>query len=219
MSYRTQFATEGTYVPDLLVAGNAHLLVARTITLLAGQNQPRGAVLGKIALAAAATTAFVGTGNGVITMDGATPILGGAKLGAYTATCITAAANGGIFRVEDPDGNVLGDVAVGATFTDDIKFVIADGATDFIVSDKFTVTVAAGSGKYKLSAAASVDGSQVPDLVLAETCDATDGDKTALAYARGDFVTNALTLGAGHTVASITEGLRAKGITLMSAVA
>lgn len=219
MDYRAKVATEGTYSPDKLLAGNAHLLVARPVTLLAGTSYVRGHVLGKISLAVVATTVFAGTGNGAITMDGTTPVLAGAKQGAYTATCIAAASNSGTFRVEDPDGNVLGDVAVGATFSDDIKFVIADGSTDFIVGDKFTITIAAGSGKYVVSTAAAVNGSAVPDCVLAETIDATAADKTALAYFRGDFSTGGLTLGSGHTVASITEGLRLKGITLLPSMA
>lgn len=74
------------------------------------------------------------------------------------------------------------------------------------------------SGKYALSASAATDGSEVPDLILAENADATSADVSALAYARGDFITQALTLGAGHTVASITEGLRIKGITLLTAI-
>ena len=74
------------------------------------------------------------------------------------------------------------------------------------------------SSKYVLSLAASSDGSQAPDLVLAEDCDATLGDRPAMAYARGDFNAAALTLGTGHTVASITEGLRAKGITLVASM-
>ena len=48
---------------------------------------------------------------------------------------------------------------------------------------------------------------------------AMGGDTTAMAYARGDFNASALTLGASHTIASIQEGLRAKGITLLTAVA
>jgi hypothetical protein len=75
------------------------------------------------------------------------------------------------------------------------------------------------SSKYNLSASAASDGSQVPDLVLAEDCDASAGDKSAMAYSRGDFNTVGLTLGAGHTVASITDGLRAKGIVLTAGVA
>jgi hypothetical protein len=74
------------------------------------------------------------------------------------------------------------------------------------------------SGKYTLSASAAVDGSQVPDLVLAEDCDATSGDKTGIAYSRGDFNESALVLGAGHTADSTREGLRAKGITLLKPI-
>jgi hypothetical protein len=74
------------------------------------------------------------------------------------------------------------------------------------------------SGKYNLSLSAAADGSQTPDLILAEDCDATAADKPAMAYARGDFNAAAVTLGASHTVASITEGLRAKGITLIASM-
>jgi hypothetical protein len=72
------------------------------------------------------------------------------------------------------------------------------------------------SGKYILSLSAAVDGSQTPDAILAEDCDATGGDKVTVAYFAGGFNTNALVLGAGHTVASITEGLRAKDVHLIT---
>ena len=74
------------------------------------------------------------------------------------------------------------------------------------------------SSKYNKSLSTANDGSEVPDLILAEDCDASGGDKTALAYERGDFIQEALTLGASHTVASIKEGLRVKGIYLLSSV-
>jgi hypothetical protein len=125
MTTLTKFATEGTYTPDALIAGNSALLVPRKVTLISGQNLTRGAVLGKIT----------------------------------------------------------------------------------------------ASGKYTLSASASSDGSQTPDVVLAEDCNASAGDASAIAYHRGDFIAQALTLGAGHTAASITEGLRVKGITLVTAIA
>ena len=124
MDYKAKFATEGTLAHDKLIAGNAHLLVARKITVKSGQNLVRGAVIGKD-----------------------------------------------------------------------------------------------GDSKYLLSLSAANDGSQTPDLILAEDCNATAGDTQALAYARGDFAAQALTLGTAHTVASITEGLRAKGITILNIVA
>jgi len=125
MSHNASFRTEGVFTPDSLIAGNAHLLVGRQVTIASGQTLPRGAVLGKIT----------------------------------------------------------------------------------------------SGGAYTLSASAAEDGSQTPDLILGEAVDASGGAKQALAYARGDFDARAVTLGAGHTVPSITEGLRAKGITLLPTVA
>lgn len=72
------------------------------------------------------------------------------------------------------------------------------------------------SGKYTLSVAAAVDGSQTPDCVLAEATDASLADKATVAYFAGGFDSSKLTLGAGHTAASIKEGLRAKDIHLFS---
>ena len=75
------------------------------------------------------------------------------------------------------------------------------------------------SGKYKLSAAAAGDGSEVPDLILAEPTDATAADKETVAYDRGDFNETAVALGAGHTIASVKEGLRDKNIHLVAVTA
>lgn len=75
------------------------------------------------------------------------------------------------------------------------------------------------SGKYNLSLSAAVDGSQTPDAILAEDCDATAADKLTIAYFTGHFNDSRVTLGAAHTVASIREGLRAKGIHLISVTA
>jgi hypothetical protein len=124
MTTKAKFGS-APYAPDALVAGNAHLLVTRSITLLSGENRSRGAVLGRID----------------------------------------------------------------------------------------------ASGKYALSATGAGDGSETPDLILAEDTDASGGDQVTIAYERGDFNSAALTLGSGHTVASIREGLRDKGITLIDPAA
>lgn len=68
------------------------------------------------------------------------------------------------------------------------------------------------SSKYVLSLSASADGSQTPDMILAHDCDASAGDSEAIAYESATVVGSALTLGTAHTIASIREGLRAKGI-------
>ena len=68
------------------------------------------------------------------------------------------------------------------------------------------------SSKYNLSLSAAVDGSQTPDMILGTDCDASAGDKEAIVYETATVVGSALTLGAAHTIASIREGLRAKGL-------
>ena len=83
-----------------------------------------------------------------------------------------------------------------------------------MVGDTFTLPVAAGSGKYKLSLAAAVDGSQTPVAVLGEDCDASAADKKAIAYFSGQYNDNKITLGTGHSVASVKDDLDARSIYL-----
>ena len=70
------------------------------------------------------------------------------------------------------------------------------------------------NGKFKLSASASLDGSQTPDAVLAEKANAADNDVQAVVYFSGEFNENALVLGAGHTLDSVRIALRAKNVYL-----
>ena len=70
------------------------------------------------------------------------------------------------------------------------------------------------SGKYKMSASAAGDGSQTPVAILAHDSDATAGDIEVIVYEAGTFNENALTLGAGHTIAAIRPGLRALNVHL-----
>ncbi|MBS7669342.1 head decoration protein [Croceicoccus gelatinilyticus] len=69
-------------------------------------------------------------------------------------------------------------------------------------------------GKYKLSASAAGDGSEDVALVLAHDADASGGDIEVLCYetCSGGVVGSALTLGTGHTIASIRDAMRAIGL-------
>lgn len=73
-------------------------------------------------------------------------------------------------------------------------------------------------GKYTLSLSAASDGSQTPDAILAEDCDASGGDKQAIVYISGDFNEDQIHYGASHTAASVRAGLRAKNIYLHPSV-
>lgn len=202
---------QSTFTPDdLLVAGFP--LLSSKLTILTGQNLTRGTLLGRVAGAIAAAVAAAGnTGNGTV---GAVTAGAGLKEGTYRLVCIEPAANAGKFQVEDPDGVIVGVATVAVAFTGPINFTIADGATDFVAGDAFTVAVAAGT-KYVKSLATATDGSQVPTAVLAEDVDATAADKEAMAFTAAGVNENALVYGTGHTAASVREGLRTKGIHLI----
>jgi len=70
------------------------------------------------------------------------------------------------------------------------------------------------SGKFLLSASAAIDGSEVPDAILAEDAAAAGVDVQAVVYFSGDFNETALTIGVGHTADSIKPGLRGRSIFL-----
>jgi len=75
------------------------------------------------------------------------------------------------------------------------------------------------SGKFILSASAAIDGSQTPDVILAEDCDASAGDVTNVAvYVKGEFNENVLSFGTGHSATSVKAPLRDVGIYTKSAL-
>lgn len=133
------------------------------------QSEDEGFVTAGVGVLEAASAAKAGgnTGNGTLTLDAVTPVLAGAKEGVYTVRLTAAAANGGTWTVEDPDGNVIGEVNVGQTFSDDVKFTTADGGVDFIVGDGFDITVSAQEGRGRFV------GWTIRDITL----ESTAGDK------------------------------------------
>lgn len=73
--------------------------------------------------------------------------------------------------------------------------------------------------KFQLSVAAATDGTEVPDAILADDVDATGPDDVeAIAFFECTVNQSALILGGGHTLGSIDDVLRTKGIWLQSVV-
>lgn len=171
-------------------AADFHCRDAATISL--SQTIKPNMVLGAVAVIAGVTSSAAAdggnTGNGTLTLDVTAPVAAKAKNGVYRAVCIEPAADGGTFTVENPDGVEIGRVAVGATFDSDVKFVIADGATDFVAGDAFSITVGveAGDKNFKALDLAAVDGAAVAAgvAVYGVTTDGTTKQKVA-ALVRG----------------------------------
>ncbi len=183
--------TETLHAGAFIVSEAPNFYCREAVTIPQSQTVIPGQVLGKT-YASGATSAVVAdvgnTGNGVFTLDAVAPVGASAHNGVYRIICAAVAANGGEFLVHDPDGIEIGRVAVGATFNNQIKFVVADGATDFAVGDAFSVTVGIEPGDQ-----------QFAPLDLA----ATDGSENAAAIAVYGAVT-----GAGETaqIAAIVRG-------------
>lgn len=224
MYERASRTVEAPFATSTIIRGGA-LLRSRKVVLSAGAAYAAGSLLGVVTLGAVASAAKAGgnTGTGTFVPDAA-PLLARAKVGVYTLRCIAAAANGGTFRLEDPDGIVLGDLALPGvaggtvTTTEHIKGVLSDAATDFVVGDGFDVTVAAaakvnGVDRTRLAAAAAVDGSQLPSVVLPYAVDAIGGDVEAIVHESGDFIREKLVLGTGLTLDGVREHLRRLNIT------
>ena len=120
----------------------------------------------------------------------------------------------------DPKGVAIGRVAVGATFNNQIKFSIADGATDFVVGDAFTVLVGRESGtdeQVKAWDPANTDGSQnVAGIIVYPTTTGSGETKLAAVITRHAEVRLAdLTFGGSPTTAqkaAAIEQLRSIGI-------
>lgn len=124
------------------------------------------------------------TGNGTATPDATAPVAVGARPGTYIATLTTAAANGGTFTVVDPMGDTVGTVAVGATFNNQIKFVIADGSTDFVLGDAFNFTVERQDGLFVQLNPGGSGGAEVAKGFLFDKVDSTNGPVRAVALTR-----------------------------------
>lgn len=175
--------TEGQHTGEFIESESNGYRSRETVTILSGQTVKAGHVLGKVTKGAATGAAVAGnTGNGTIT---ASPTVGaGAKVGVYRVVAIEPATDLGKFEVEDPDGVIIGVATVGTQFTTHLTFTITDGSTDFVSGDSFTITVAAGSGKYKEYNPANTDGSEKAVAIAYDNVDASGGDKKGVIIAR-----------------------------------
>jgi hypothetical protein len=135
----------------------------------ASQTLKSGHVVGRKrgAQTVAAAVAFAGnTGNGAL---GALTGDANAPAGDYKVVIVEPGANVGTFLVFRPDGSLDGRGVVAVAYNGSINFTLADGATDFVSGDGFTVNVSyAASGRYVEYDPAATNGAEVPAGILYE---------------------------------------------------
>lgn len=171
---------------------------------------PVGTVLGKYFVATSVTaTAGTNTGNGAI---GTVTSTGKATRGTYIVRIETAMANSGIFSVINPSGAMIATGVVGTAFSNQIAFTLADGATDFVVGDSWTVEVV-GDYKYKQVEATATDGTAVACAIYISANDGSFGtstiaattDTSIIALVRGAVIVGKETLTYGASVNTTAE--------------
>ncbi len=113
----------------------------------------------------------------------------------------------------DPDRLLAGDKKL-ITREVTLTYIITTGA---LVRGTILGMITA-DGKYGISLSAEITGSEVARAVLAKDADPSGGDLSAIIYDEGEFNENRITIGTGHTLASIREDLRAVGVHLKAPV-
>ncbi len=176
---------ENARAGEAVMSEGARAISRENVVIAISQSIAANALLAAMTVVAGAvvTQSYAGTGNGILTL--ANPAISSkAKDGDYKVVFIEPAANGGTFEVRDPSGKSIGTGVVGTAFNKEVKFTIADGATDFIAGDTFTISVAADAEdtQYVAYNPAGTDGSEIPAAysIYAVTTDGTATKKTAV---------------------------------------
>lgn len=202
------------FEPGLLVFSGADTYVDGTILA-------RKAVADAIVVAADAGN----TGDGTVTLAAVTAGPTVPLVGAYNLECTVATANGGTFKLEDPNGAVIdanmvllaGAGAATIFSVGGMTFTVTDGAVDFIVGDKFSLTVAV-DGRFYAYAADGLGGVQVPSKILLGETSATGAGTVAIRalkfgkVRKDQLVIDAVGVAGSGITAAIVDSLQHYGI-------
>ena len=225
----------GTYTA-LLTAATAFTVTAPDGSTSSGTTGVAFSALGIGFTVTAGGTPFVAGDSFVITAAGTpgTPTVtsaagantGNGTLGTLTAQGYAAKAGANAlemlsattFVVYDPAGVTAGHGTTGVAYkSGGLSFTLTAGGTPFAAGDSFSITVAAGSSKFKPWSPGNADGSGVVAGILYSTKDVTLADKSAVNVARMVEVNaSELVWPVGASAATITLGLAAlKALTIV----
>ncbi len=176
--------TEGKRIGEYLLSEANGTYSRESVTFAAvTEAHPSGTIVAKIAKGTTATSAANAGNTGTGTM-GTVTVTAGTKQGIYKLTITGEAANAGNFVVEAPDGKIVGTGKVATAFSKGgLAFTLAD-STDFVVGDGFTITVAAGSGKWAPYDDTHTNGTEDATGILYTPLEINTGDQTAVVHTR-----------------------------------
>ena len=168
----------------------------------------------------AVDTAIVDTPDGGNTGDGTlvASVVGVDVLpipGDYNFECTFAVTNGGVFKLEDPNGNIVADnltLRVGDTLVTTfnvggLEIVVTEGSTDFAAGDKFALAVVA-NGKMVPFVVGGVAGAGVPiEVISYDVVAAGAGDEPCRPAISGEVRKEKLIIDADGDGSNITDAI------------
>jgi hypothetical protein len=176
----------------------------------------KGTILARRAVALVPTASAVqgGTGTGTVTALAVTdgPIV--PMPGVYVLQLIEAVAHGGVFKLTDPNGQVVAPYLAMNTTTGaaavfeagGLRFTVTD-ATDFVLANYFEITVAA-DGTLVPYNPAGAGGEQIPTAVLTYEVSRTGaGTVKVRALVKGSVNKNRLVIDVDGTNANVTDSV------------
>lgn len=174
---------------------------SRTVTFLQDAGRAAALVFGTVMAKVMTTIPTTGTADAGNTGDGTvTAVSAGAGgfpiIGEYVLENTLAVADGGVFKLTDPNGNIVATqltMTVGAGLATvfvagGLTFTITDGATNFALADSFIIDVTA-NGKWVPFDPTAVDGSQIPSGIF------VGDDIAAASLVAGDVTDQAVYVG------------------------
>ena len=180
------------------------------VTIPASQTILAGQILGRIGVPSleisSAAAAAGNTGNGTLALDGTAPVSASAIDGVYVVEYLTATT----FHVIDPNGKVVDHGVNGATFNNQVKFVITAGGTAFAAGDRFNITVGVvdlGDENFVPLNLSATDGSQNAAAIAIYPVVTGSGQTAKISAVRrqAEVRQSDLTFPSGATAAQISE--------------
>ena len=209
-----------------VVLGNAEFK-DELLTFGGAATVAEGTILARQAVDVAVVDTPAGTGNGtmVATVTGVDEL---PIPGSWVLECTFATTNDGVFKLTDPNSNIVADnltLRVGnalvTTFNEaGLTMAITEGSTDFVAGDTFTMVVVL-NGKMVPFVIGGVAGAGIPtEVVTYPVVAAGAGDEPIRGMISGEVREEKLIINAdgdgSNITAAILDQLRSAGITSVS---
>lgn len=181
---------EGKHTGEFLLSeGNGSISRENIVISSAAGALAAGTVLSAVNATGTAVVSAAAGNTGDATLPTVT-VSANAAPGRHTLTIVTEGANAGTYRLEGPDGALVGIGTVAAAFADaGLAFTLADGANDWDNNDRVFIDVSFASTEYvAYEAGLTADG-----ILYANAPDSATDQKATMIARMAEVIASELT--------------------------